>query len=225
MTTEAGIPEEFIRPRPGVAKTLGVLNLVIAVAMVAYISLSAIYTFMASHATVGRIDEQPPAANSPETPPVVGAPAGSIGVFGMDDPAFVRFVIVDSVTGLILNGLMFATGVGLVNLRAWAARWWTWVAWTKLVRLFLVWGVYIVAVAPSYSDRLARYFFATMPFHRGRGPRLAQMTRSLAVMNLIMAVAMIVFGSIYPAVSLWIIGRPGVRAALGRPAPPEGYPS
>ena len=33
-------------------------------------------------------------------------------------------------------------------------------------------------------------------------------------MNLIVAVSIIILGSIYPAISLWVLSRPGVKAAL-----------
>jgi len=225
MSSVALMPEDFTRPRPGVARTLGVLNLVIAVSTLACVSSSSIWVFLASHATVKAPAAKHEATDPPGEGPKGGADADSLGVFGMDDPGFIRFTIVDCATALILNGLMFVSGVGLVNLRPWGARLWAWLAWIKIVRLSLLWGAFIVVVGPSLTERMARYFIATSPVRTVRAPLPGQMTRPLAVMSLIMAIGMIVVGSIYPAVSLWLLGRPGVRSALDKPSPPEANPT
>ena len=68
---------------------------------------------------------------------------------GMNDPKFLVFSFVENGRSC-LNGLMFATGIGLLNLRRWAARWWTYLAWFKIVWLFLIWGYFVIAVAPRF---------------------------------------------------------------------------
>ena len=216
--------EDFIRPRPGVAQALGVLNLIIATTLALYLLASGFWVFLASRAT-------PPPTTPPATRPAAGTPfvagmtAGSVSMFGMNDPTFVRFVVADCVSALILNGLMFASGLGLVNLRRWGARLWAPVAWAKILRLILAWGIYILVVAPSISIRMAQVLLSSASFPPGRGPKVADLTRIYGIFNLIMAVGMIVLGSIYPAVSLWVIGRPGVRAALVRASKREGEPT
>jgi hypothetical protein len=49
-------------------------------------------------------------------------------------------------------------------------------------------------------------------------PTVGEFTRIYSIMCLILAIGMIAFGTIYPAISLWLLGRPGVKAALiGKP--------
>jgi hypothetical protein len=137
----------------------------------------------------------------------------------MEDPKVFRFTLVDVVTGGVLNFMMLASGIGLINVRRWGARLWTWTAWIKLVRLVLLWGFYIIAVTPSFSESMARSALAMMPKMGARGaPTLGDLTRVYATMNLVVAVFMMVFGAIYPILSLWMLGRPGVRVALEREA-------
>ena len=111
-----------------------------------------------------------------------------------------------------------ATGIGLLNLRRWGARWWTYVAWLKIALPCLLWAYYIVAVAPTFSENMAKNVITIFQQQnvgaRARLPTLGDLTRIYSIMNSIVAVAAIVVSSIYPAISLWLLSRPGVKAAI-----------
>jgi hypothetical protein len=214
MSSVVDQPPPFANPRPGVVKALGILNVVFAV-MILISLVSELFWLYAVIRTAPRLTELGSARPA--------NPAG-LAMFGMNDPRFLRFLLIDVVTGGVLNVAMLASGIALINLRRWGARLWAWTAWFKLVRLVLLWGFfYIIVVTPSFSENMARSILASM--NPGGGRRgaltLGQLTRIYAIMNLIMAVVMIVFGAIYPALTLWMLGRPGVKAALGNEASKE----
>ncbi len=229
MTIADDRPGPFVVPRPGVAKALGILNLIFSTSLCLAIAATLVYVYVleADRSDVG--PPEPPAKVAFGSQVPGGRLAISLNALninalnrsGMDDSRFLWFSAIDSVTALILNALMFASGIGLVNLKRWGARAWTGVAWAKIVRLVLFWGYFIVAVSPSLSRGMARYIVESAAAPQGRGSSVADVTRIFATINLIVAVGMIVLGSIYPAVSLWIIGRSGVRAAL-EPKSTEG---
>jgi hypothetical protein len=215
MSTDSDRPDPPVSPRPGVVKTLGVCNVVFSVltGLCLFSSTTYLYVAMRNPARVTVAVNQAGPATQPGARPMV-----TFNPFmGMDDPRFLQFCLIDAGTGVILNGLMFATGIGLLNLKGWGARWWAYLAGIKIARLVLLWGFYIVAVAPSLSENMARSvvaMFQQQGVGRGRMIPVGELTRVYSIMNLIVAVGIIVFGSIYPAVSLWLLGRPGVKAAL-----------
>jgi flagellar biosynthesis protein FlhB len=119
---------------------------------------------------------------------------------------------------------MFATGIGLINRKAWGARWWAWGAWAKIARLVLIWAVFIVAVAPKLAEIMARTVLVTLQRQNlpaNRLPPLPDLIRIYSIMFLGTGVAMIFLGAIYPAISLWVLSRPGVKAALVEKPPTE----
>ena len=138
-------------------------------------------------------------------------------LMGMDDKNFVRFSLVENGVGVLVSGLMFATGIGLLNLRPWGAKWWGILAWFRLVFIFVSWSYYIVGVSPGFSAHMAQSvnaMFAAQGLPQGRAPSVADLTRVYSIMNLIIAVVAIVVSSLYPAISLWLLSRPGVKAAV-----------
>lgn len=211
MSTASDLSSVPINPRPGVVKTLGICNIVFSALLSACMLSSTFWLFALS--------VQPPQPKVQVT--TAPQPGNQVMVafnpfMGMDDPRFLRFCYIDVGTGVIINGIMFATGIGLINLRGWAARWWTVLAWTKIVRLTLLWGYFIVGVTPSLSANMAKAAMSMLQqgMVRGRGPTVADLTRIYSITNLVLAVSMIALGSIYPAISLWVLSRPGAQAAL-----------
>ena len=183
-------------PRPGLANALGVCHLVVAsvVSLIMVVSIGWAVVVAAS----GSADRDTSA------------------MMGLDDPRYLGFILVDGVSGLVLNGFTFASGVGLVNLRAWGARVWRWLAPVKIARLVVVWGGFIVAVAPGMASRMGQAVAKMMQQSASgrRFPTAGELSLVYAWMFLAMAIGMMVLGSIYPAVTWWLVGRPGLRSAL-----------
>lgn len=218
MSPENTSAQGFVVPRPGLARGLGIGNLVFASIVMVGLVLNACWLLVAFS-----LEPDPVAVQATPAP----SPAGQVQVnvnlttIGMHDDGFIRFVILDSITALILNGLLFASGIALVNLRAWGARWSTWIAWAKITRLVLIWGGFIVLVAPSFSENMARGIIEGSAFPPNRAPQLSVLTQAYGVLCLIGAVVFIVMGSVYPAASLWFLRRPGLRKALDGAGPGE----
>ncbi len=220
MSTEDAPLKPPVHPRPGVVTTLGICNIVFSVltgfcifGSTAWIDLASSDQAAPEGPGQGRGQGQANPARRPAGPMVAFNP-----FMGMDDPNFLRFSYVENGTSLITNGLMFATGIGLLNLRRWGARWWTYLAWAKIVLAVLLWGYYIVGVAPVFSESMAKNVVAMIQ-QSGRPAgagcrRSADLTRIYSIMNLIVAVGTMLIASIYPAISLWLLSRPGVKAAI-----------
>jgi hypothetical protein len=154
---------------------------------------------------------------------VVVAPP-DMQTMGFTDPKVVAFAWVDLLTSLLLNVLMLAAGIGLVARRRWSPRLGVATASAKIVRLVLLYGFFALAIVPELSRRLARAT-AAMYAQQGAGgmPSFATstdfLTRTLMIEYSAFAAGMIVFGVIYPAASIWLLTRPGVREACagGKP--------
>ncbi len=208
-----------VRPRPGALKALGILNIVFAMVGLACVASSAFWLFAATASGGPRGEITIPVQGT--AAPTAGGPMFKSIAFdpfmGMDDKQFLRFCVASNGIDLLTNGLMFATGIGLLNCRKWAARWWTLGAWAKIALALGVWAYYIVAVAPGFSEVMARNvvaMFTKRGLTPGRGPTMADLTRVYSIMNLILALTMMAAGSLYPAVSIWALGRPRLKAAL-----------
>jgi len=148
------------------------------------------------------------------------------------DPRLVGYVIGDIATGMLLNIFLFASGIGLLAARAWARKLGVWVAALKIVRLVAVYGFAIVVVVPTFSEKMGEMMekmTTQMPQQPG-APPMPQMGQTVATFYGIalssMAVLMILFGSIYPIIMLWVLTRPKVKMACGEAAtvPPAERP-
>jgi hypothetical protein len=211
-----------VNPRPGILRGLGVANIVFAV-------LSGLCIFSMSFWYVLAWSTPPTTANfkveviSGTPPPKVPTSMAFNPMMGMEDKNFLRFSLVENGVGLLTNGLMFALGIGLLNRSGWAARGWRLLAWVRLGLTLAFWSFYIVAVAPGFSETMARSvvtMFAQQGMPANRIPPVAELTRVYSIMNLLIAVGAIVISSIYPVISLWLLSRPGAKAAIiDRPIP------
>ena len=229
MSTDPDTIVPHVNTRPGIVQTLGVFNIVFSLLTLLCLSSTTLWAVLF-------LKNVPPEqrVTVPVDPQAQPVPPGSKPMIaynpfmGMNDPTFLKFSYVDAGTGILLNGLMFATGIGLVNRKRWGARWWAYLAWTKILRLFVLWSVYIVAVAPSLSENMARNVVVMIQQQgvaRAKLPPVGDLTRVYSIMNLIVAVSIMLFGSIYPATSLWVMSRPGFKAALvGKPAKEPEFP-
>lgn len=158
----------------------------------------------------------------------LSAPGMELMTMGFTDSTIMRWSWVDSTTSLLANGLMVLAGAGLVSLRSWGRRLGIWVAWAKLARLVIVWGVlWIFVVTPSISQMLGKSVEDMIQQQQaaaggGGGPMPFSMTSLYAVMYTAWGVIMVVFGAIYPIVCLVVLNRPGVKVACRDPEPTGG---
>ena len=139
------------------------------------------------------------------------------------DPRLIGYVIGDIASGLLLNIFLFISGIGLLAARAWARKMGLWVAALKIVRLVVVYGFAIAVVVPVFSEKMGEMMekmTTQMQQQQPAGaPPMPQIGQTLAaVYGIAMsagAVLMILFGTVYPIIMLWVLTRPKVKAACG----------
>jgi hypothetical protein len=160
----------------------------------------------------------------------------------MGDQRIWGYLLADVVTMLILNVVMLISGIGLVNLTEWGRKTGIWVAALKIFRLVVLYGFFILVIAPLWANQFISFFEEmenAMPKGLGlRGARqikkeeMAAMGATMGAMMTGYAIAIAVAGVIYPIITLCLLTRPGVKAAcagrhmerIERPPPREGYP-
>jgi hypothetical protein len=147
----------------------------------------------------------------------------------LSDPRLTAYTWVDVTTALILNILMLAGGIGLVQRKLWGLSLSIWTYVAKITRLVLVNSYFALAIVPVLSQTLGKLVGEMMMQQQqamGR-PTPAVMSGGALVQIYYVtytafAVAMILFGSIYPVVGLWLLTRPGARAACDESMMPAG---
>jgi hypothetical protein len=138
---------------------------------------------------------------------------------GVAGTGYMLYYAVETTTAVILDILMLAAGIGLVQRRMWGIRLGVGTAAAKLLRLVLVNGCFILVIVPPLAQASGRvgYEMAMQaqigPGGAPKGFDLAFFTRMYYIMYTIIPVFWIVTGSIYPAISIWFLTRPGARAA------------
>lgn len=139
---------------------------------------------------------------------------------GMTDPRLTAWSLTEVITGLILNVMLLASGIGLMNWKGWARSLGIWTGVLKIVRLVLVYGVFIVAIVPPISQKLGDAVGEMMIAQQqsiGKGPggipQASMFVRIYTITYSGMGLGMITLGSVYPAIMLWFLTRPGVRVA------------
>ncbi len=151
-----------------------------------------------------------------EATPVVDPIGPMKAMFGMyEDRRFLTYYWAEALSGIVLNGLMIASGLGLMKLRESGRRLALGVAAAKIVRLIALVVVVVAVIAPLTAEYM-KQMAAAMP--AAGGPAMGGLMQQAAASASIQAVAFAVFGSIYPVLTLWFLTRPGVRAAcLAKP--------
>jgi hypothetical protein len=121
--------------------------------------------------------------------------------------------------GVLFNLAMIAAGVGLVHLRPWGRRLSLWVAGLKVGRLAAMTALSVLVLIPMTTREIrqqyATAFTESNPDVRpAEARKLADDTaRIWALTSTATSVGLLVFGSIYPALTLAFLTRPGARAA------------
>jgi hypothetical protein len=139
---------------------------------------------------------------------------------GLKGRRFAVFAWVDVATAVLLDIVLIVSGIGLLRRQMWGLRLGLAALAAKLVRLVLLYGYVAVAIIPPIAQGSGRVAFEAMaqqlkatgqPMPPGVDALL--LTRVYSITYTVMAVAMILFGSIYPAIALWFLSRPGARSA------------
>ncbi len=142
-----------------------------------------------------------------------------------NDARIMGYAGVDILSSLVLNVLMLIAGIGLLSSREWARKMGLWVAGIKVLRLVVLYSFAIVVVVPVYAQKMGEMFEkmekmqAQMQPGRAAPPMppvAAQIATGYAIAMTGGAVLMIIGGSVYPIISLWVLRRQNVKAACGR---------
>ena len=148
-------------------------------------------------------------------PPKV--PQMDFGMMGLEGAAVRNYVWVEFLSGLVLNLLLLTAGIGLVMQRPWGIKLGLSVAALKIIRLVAVYGYATVGIIPKVAMGMTKFQLQAMAQQPGAQklpPGFADtMTKAMLIWFTSCAVAMIIVGSIYPLVSLWLLSRPSARAA------------
>jgi hypothetical protein len=146
-------------------------------------------------------------------------------MIGMNNPIVHWITVGDLISAMLLNLLMLIAGIGLLRLQEWGRKLGLWIAGIKIVRLMVVYSIMAVVVTPITSKSMSDYFkkieevSQRQAARRGNAapPILRQqqitIAKSMAAMQTAQLVVMGVLGSIYPAITLWLLSTPGSRAA------------
>ncbi len=123
------------------------------------------------------------------------------------DPRVVGHIVFDLLTGLFLNLLMLASGVGLLLAKGWGRFLAVGVAWLKITRLGILALSMTFIAAPAASAMLLAI-----------GNEAADQSVIQSFRSLLMAFSwgLFVVGSIYPALTIWFLSRPSVHAGFVR---------
>jgi hypothetical protein len=158
-------------------------------------------------------------------PPAPAVPMIDISRF-MTDPMLNGWVWFDHLTALFANIALLVAGIGLVCFKPWGRTLGIWTAVVKIIRLALVYGYCAIYIVPPFAKILGEEvgkMFIQQAQAGGRPvpPNLTPefFTRIYVITYSIMCVAMIVFGSIYPAVMIWLLNKRSAKAALAGTGP------
>lgn len=163
-------------PRPGLPRTIGILNLVLGVplllcggiccyllvpvlvashpfqldaAQTREVLVAIIHELDAPRSDVGDAERQGLESRAKRLPKQVDFPK-----VNADLPWVARYLWADVTTGPVASLLMVVSGVGLVRLRGWARRLAVWVAAVQVVRLAILCGLFVIVVIPR-AGRIA----------------------------------------------------------------------
>lgn len=140
----------------------------------------------------------------------------------------------EMITGMILNVLMVISGVGLLGLAEWGRRLAISVAWLKIIRWIAMIVVALVLIVPITAQKTQKMYDSMQQAQAraqanagGRGGATMPMLNIAVFTSIAGAVTMIfsaLIASIYPALSIWFLTRPPVRAACLQPSKPPSAP-
>jgi hypothetical protein len=145
-------------------------------------------------------------------------------MYGMSDPRVSGYYLTDLLSGLLLNVGLLISGIGLVGLKEWGRRWGLWVARLKLLRLLVLYSVFLAMILPV-QVRLMQEGFREIGA-MGNGQEVPDVVPAMATgMSYTLggwAVATLILGAIYPLIMWLVLRRESVKAACTQ-QPPAPY--
>ncbi len=152
--------------------------------------------------------------------PKMALPIGmDLQAMGMGGARFTAYSWVDSSTALLLDVGLLVAGIGLLRREPWGLRLAIATAAAKIIRLVLLYSYVVLAIVPQIAQACGRMAFEMTQQQKGMGPapppmmNAAFFTKMYYITYTVAAVSVMLFGAIYPAISLWFLSRPGARAA------------
>ena len=82
---------------------------------------------------------------------------------GVFDPKLIAWTWTEILTGLAVNLMLLASGIGLVQYKSWGRKLGVWTAAAKIVRLVLVYGYCTMVIVPDFSRGSARSWPSRWP--------------------------------------------------------------
>ena len=138
------------------------------------------------------------------------SPAPPLEMFrAMSDPKLIAYGIADGSTGLILNVMMFISGIGLLSRKEWARRLALWTAGLKIAQVIVMQIVNIMLIVPIQAKAMQAMFDEMNA--NGAGAPPINMGEVQGMMYTALAIFTVVVCSIYPALTLWFLSRPGAK--------------
>lgn len=128
--------------------------------------------------------------------------------------AFATWSVFNYGTAFVLNLLMIAAGIGLLQRVEGGRKLALWTAGAKLARLVIIYGAFLVFIVPPLSRELGETVGVQLAAQgAGMPANMPNMTQVYAVMYSAIGVGTIVLGAIFPIITLVMLAKPGVRAA------------
>jgi hypothetical protein len=136
---------------------------------------------------------------------------------GMKEPGVFATYLFDCLSGFLLNVLMLISGVGLLKYQSWARKMAIWVAGLKVIRLMILCALGAAILAPAVSNGFGEFIHQTVQMNPQGAPpqdmKVEQLKTAYYWMIIVWGVLVLVFGSIYPIISLWKLSQANVIAA------------
>lgn len=135
-------------------------------------------------------------------------------MWGLDQPRVLAFFGTQCVVNVLLNLLLFISGIGLLSYSEWGRKMGLWVAGLKLVNLIIVAIVMVVLVAPAVANGM-QDFMADIAEQQGQAemPPPEEIGQSMTFGMMIQTAIGSGLAAIYPIICLWQLSRSQVKRA------------
>ncbi len=136
------------------------------------------------------------------------------------DRRIVAYTIVTNTTGIALNILMLASGIGLLKLSEWGRQLALGVAWLKIARWVVIVIFTMLVIVPITTEMTQKMFRTIDQQAKAKGAAapppmlIASLSQMAAVAAAVSTVITALIAITYPVLSLRFLTRPATRAAI-----------